>query len=77
MGLVISQKTREEHRTNPPTHWFLAETCYGRLLKVVFVPDTNGKDIYIKTAYEPNEQKYVYTEDTALVYRNKADRRFT
>jgi len=55
MGLVISQKTREEHRTNPPTHWFLAETCYGRLLKVVFVPDTNGKDIYIKTAYEPNE----------------------
>ena len=44
---------REEHRTDPPTHWFIAETSYGRLLKVVFVPI--GEDIHIKTAYEPNE----------------------
>ena len=46
--------TREEHRTNPPTQWFISETDYGRLLKVVFIMRTNG-DIEIKTAYEPNQ----------------------
>jgi len=51
--------TREEHRTDPPTHWFIAQTSYGRLLKVVFVPV--GEDIHIKTAYEPNEtEKRIY-----------------
>lgn len=53
--------TREEHRTDPPTHWFLAETYYGRLLKVVFVPDVDGEDLHIKTAYEPNEiEMHIY-----------------
>ena len=45
--------TREEHFTDPPTQWFIAQTSYGRLLKVVFV--LKGEDTYIKTAYEPNE----------------------
>ena len=45
--------TREEHRTDPPTHWFIAQTSHGRLLKVVFVPMDD--DIHIKTAYEPND----------------------
>lgn len=43
---------REEHRTDPPTRWFVAETDFGRLLKVVFIQ--NGSDISIKTAYDPN-----------------------
>ena len=53
--------TREEHRTDPPTHWFIAETSRGRLLKVVFVPI--GDEIHIKTAYTPNEtEKRIYNK---------------
>lgn len=29
--------TREEHATDPPTLWFIAETDFGRLLKVIFI----------------------------------------
>lgn len=43
---------REEHKTDPPTRWFLACTNHQRLLKVVFVPRPTG--VEIKTAYEPN-----------------------
>lgn len=45
--------TREDHQTDPPTLWFIAETDYGRLLKVVFV--ARDGDIFVKTAYAPNE----------------------
>jgi hypothetical protein len=44
---------REEHRSDPPTRWFIAETDFGRLLKVVFIPK-NG-NIIIRTAYSPND----------------------
>jgi hypothetical protein len=45
---------REEHRTDPPTLWFVAPTNCDRLLKVIFVfLDGN---IYIKSAYEPTPQ---------------------
>jgi uncharacterized DUF497 family protein len=46
---------REEHNTNPPTLWFVAETDYGKKLKIVFVQD--GNDFILKTAYpaNPNE----------------------
>ena len=43
---------REQHRTNPPTQWFVAETDYGRKLKVVFILD--GEDVIIKSAYDAN-----------------------
>lgn len=53
--------TREEHRTDPPTKWFISETDKGRQLKVVFVQTTNKEtqktEIHIKTAYEPNEDE--------------------
>lgn len=50
---------REEHKTNPPTKWFIGETDRGRKLKIAFVPD--GGDIYIKTAYDPNEiEMHIY-----------------
>ena len=53
------QDTREDHATDPPTLWFIAETDHGRLLKVCFVFD-NGIT-YIKTAYEPNkEERRIY-----------------
>lgn len=45
--------TREQHLTDPLTRWFIAETDYGRKLKVVYIP-IDG-DIVIKTAYDPND----------------------
>lgn len=44
--------SREEHASDPPTQWFIAETYYGRELKVVFIQRDN--DIVIRTAYDPN-----------------------
>lgn len=46
---------REEHNTDPPTLWFLAETDKARLLKVVFV--SRDGNVFIKTAYEPNSDE--------------------
>ena len=46
------EDTREQHRTDPPTQWFIAPTNHGRMLKVVFVARDDA--IYIRTAYEPN-----------------------
>lgn len=45
---------REEHATEPPTMWFIAETNQGRALKVAFV-QKDGK-IHIKTCYEPSQR---------------------
>lgn len=44
--------TRANNLTNPLTRWFVAETNFGRRLKIAFVPDKDG--IHIKTAYDPN-----------------------
>lgn len=44
--------TREEHASDPPTMWFIAETDSRRKLKVVFIPRL--PDIVIRTAYDPN-----------------------
>jgi hypothetical protein len=46
---------REEHASDPPTRWFIAETDFGRLLKVVFIP--LEREIVIRTAYDPNEEE--------------------
>lgn len=46
------EEAREDHRTDPPTRWFLSSTNAGRLLKVVFVL-RDGK-IFIRTCYSPN-----------------------
>jgi len=46
---------REDHRTDPPTRWFIAETDAGRILKVVYVRE---KDVvFLKTAYPPSEEE--------------------
>lgn len=52
IGLFLID-TREDHRTEPPTLWFLALTNKNRLLKVVFI-HSDGNFI-IKSAFEPNE----------------------
>jgi uncharacterized DUF497 family protein len=52
----LLEDTREQHKTNPPTMWFIAETNEGRLLKVVFIELPN-RTYEIKTAYEPNDKE--------------------
>ena len=45
--------TRAKNLTNPLTRWFIAETNFGRKLKVAFIPTQAG--VEIKSAYDPNE----------------------
>ena len=45
--------TREKHKTDPPTLWFLALTNQSRILKIVYIQ--KGFQLILKTAYEPNE----------------------
>ena len=47
---------REDHASDPPTYWFIAETDYGVKLKVVFIPYPDGT-IYLRTAYPPNNNE--------------------
>lgn len=52
---------REDHRTDPPSLWFIAETNKGRILKIIYVY-RDGK-YYIKSAYEPNKSEVQHYED--------------
>lgn len=45
------EDTREDHKTDPPTYWFVAETFKARILKVIFIRERDGK-IWIKSAYD-------------------------
>jgi hypothetical protein len=52
---------RLDHKTNPPTRWFVAETDMGRKLKVVYMMDDNSFEV--KTAYPANQQEIdIYTQ---------------
>ena len=53
-GHLLEDK-REEHKTNPPTLWFIAKTNKDRLLKIVFVR-REGK-YFLKSAFEPNSDE--------------------
>lgn len=55
---------REEHRTKPPTRWFISETAAGRRLKVVFIRSPSGDHI-LKTAYDPDEAEELIYEQEA------------
>ncbi len=56
---------RQQHKTRPPTHRFIAPTDSGRRLKVVFITYPAG-DHVIKTAFEP----YAYEEN---IYENETE----
>lgn len=45
--------TREEHKTTPPTLWFIAPTNRNRLLKIVYIQ--SGNEVLLKSAFEPND----------------------
>jgi hypothetical protein len=53
------EDTREEHRTDPPTQWFVAETNKQVRLKIVFIQRQTaaGPRIDIRTAYPPNDEE--------------------
>jgi uncharacterized DUF497 family protein len=53
----FATETRPEHVTVPPTLWFIAEDDKGRLLKVIFMYFTAGKEAHIKSAYEANDKQ--------------------
>lgn len=54
-GGKFLEDQREDHRTDPPTLWFIGHTNAQTMLKVAFVPRSDG--IYIKTAYPPNSEE--------------------
>jgi len=57
----LLRDTREEHQTEPPTLWFLADTDSCRRLKVVYVQ--RGELVFLKTSYDANEEeKEIYKE---------------
>lgn len=44
------QDTREDHRTDPPTLWFVAPNNAGRVLKLMLV--FRDGSVYLKSAYD-------------------------
>jgi len=54
---IYFEDTAEDHRTDPPTWWFMSPTNHGRLLKVFFI--RRDDDIEIKTAFEPTSDKHL------------------
>jgi len=49
--------TREKHKSNPSTEWFISQTRKGRSLKICYVFDPDTNTIFVKTAYEPNQEE--------------------
>ena len=60
----LLEDTRVNHKTNPPTLWFISETDHARHLKIVFIQLANGK-YEVKTAYEPNDMEVIIYEQYA------------
>jgi len=50
-GLLMD--TRDKHKTDPPTLWFLAFTNEARILKIVYIQI--GFKIKLKSAFSPNQ----------------------
>jgi uncharacterized DUF497 family protein len=46
---------RTEHKTEPPTAWFIGETVEGRRLKIVFML-RDGRAV-LKSAFEPTDME--------------------
>ena len=51
IGKLLEDK-RAQHKTSPPTLWFLAKTNKGRVLKIVYIQ--TGMVIDLRSAFEPN-----------------------
>ena len=55
------EDTEEDHKTDPPSYWFIAPTNRDRLLKVIFV--LRDGNLYLKSAFDANpKSQRIYTE---------------
>lgn len=62
--------TREDHKTDPQTLWFIAENHYGKLIEVVFIPMLNGQ-LSVKSAFKPNATEIdIYQRKAYNIPRN-------
>jgi uncharacterized DUF497 family protein len=58
----LLEDSRDDHQTDPPTLWFLADTDACRRLKVVYVQ--RGERVFIKTSYEANaDERQIYLDE--------------
>jgi hypothetical protein len=46
---AFCQDSREEHKTDPVTRWFVGESHTGRKIKIIYVEDE--EHVYLKSAY--------------------------
>ncbi len=51
-GLFL-EDDREDHKSDPPTLWFIAPTSRGRPLKIIFI--YRDGQIHLRSAYEADE----------------------
>lgn len=52
--------SREDHKSDPPTLWFISRTNKNRLLKVVYIQ--RGASVHLRTCYAPNEtEMHIYS----------------
>lgn len=49
------EDTREEHKSDPPTYWFIGSTDFGKLVKIAFI--FKDGTMIIRTAYEANQRE--------------------
>jgi hypothetical protein len=68
--------SRSEHRTRPPTRWFIAETATGRRLKIVFIRIPSGglATIHVKMGHFSPDSRADYS--TRLASRHSEKIRF-
>ena len=56
-GLYL-RDTREVHQSDPPTLWFVAQTDFGRKLKVAFI--NRDGTFHIRSAYSASPTEISY-----------------
>jgi uncharacterized DUF497 family protein len=61
-GLYL-EDDREDHKSDPPTLWFVAPTSKGRLLKIIFI--YRDGQVQLRSAYEADHA-------AQSLYNNKA-----
>lgn len=67
---LFLKDNRDNHRTEPPTLWFIGETYRSRKLKIIFIAK-KGK-IHIKSAFDPNvEEKRIFDSHCRQCDREK------
>jgi hypothetical protein len=59
-GFLID--SREEHITDPPSHFFIAKTNKGRRLKIIFMYFEFKKKFIIKSAFEADQKAIGFYE---------------